>query len=443
MPLIVGRRLTLSPLAIFLMVAFWAWLWGPIGAFLAIPLSSTAQEVAPSVEDIYVARSFRESRIEPTSYCDAARVGFAGSTIEDRYTLRAVATRTSDGLVTDADAGTIGDLHACFGPIAADPASFNFYSEGSIGGATFTGRGNCLATRSNYPEPDVTGFRCYLDLSDLPPAYVGGQLTTNTVGTRNVLAGISDPPGYTQASIATVRLWKHRAGNVAAAATPAGAAAYAKYCASCHDQVGARIPTRAALAEMSPARILRTLDFGLMMSIAYPMKREEREAVAAFLGEANDDTAPPPSAFCTADRKIMARASSASWAGWGPSQDNTRYQTAERAGLRAADIARLELKWAYGFAGDIIAFGAPTVVNGTLFVGSASGAVQALDAQSGCLHWRYQANGPVRAAMTVATQGDDKTLGFSDPTGGVSGGTATTAGAPRCTPADELRVMFF
>jgi predicted PurR-regulated permease PerM len=39
MPMIVGRRLTLNPLAIFLMVAFWAWLWGPIGAFLAIPLS--------------------------------------------------------------------------------------------------------------------------------------------------------------------------------------------------------------------------------------------------------------------------------------------------------------------------------------------------------------------------------------------------------------------
>lgn len=38
-PMIIGRRMTLNPLAIFLMVAFWAWLWGPIGAFLAIPLS--------------------------------------------------------------------------------------------------------------------------------------------------------------------------------------------------------------------------------------------------------------------------------------------------------------------------------------------------------------------------------------------------------------------
>ena len=38
-PMIVGRHLTLNPLAVFLAVAFWAWLWGPFGAFLAVPLS--------------------------------------------------------------------------------------------------------------------------------------------------------------------------------------------------------------------------------------------------------------------------------------------------------------------------------------------------------------------------------------------------------------------
>lgn len=37
-PSIIGKRLTLSPGLVFLAVAFWAWLWGPIGAFLATPL---------------------------------------------------------------------------------------------------------------------------------------------------------------------------------------------------------------------------------------------------------------------------------------------------------------------------------------------------------------------------------------------------------------------
>jgi predicted PurR-regulated permease PerM len=37
-PAILGHRLTINPLAVFLSIAFWAWLWGPMGAFLAVPL---------------------------------------------------------------------------------------------------------------------------------------------------------------------------------------------------------------------------------------------------------------------------------------------------------------------------------------------------------------------------------------------------------------------
>ena len=38
-PAIVGRRITLNPLLVVLALAFWTWMWGPIGAFLAVPLS--------------------------------------------------------------------------------------------------------------------------------------------------------------------------------------------------------------------------------------------------------------------------------------------------------------------------------------------------------------------------------------------------------------------
>ena len=205
----------------------------------------------------------------------------------------------------------------------------------------------------------------------------------------------------------------------ASAAEVTGAAVYGKYCASCHDQTGARIPTRDALTELSPARILRTLDFGAMMSIAYPIKRGDREAVARFIGHGEDD--PPPPAAPTANR------TSASWpspqisvgpAG-SPDASNARFQSAASAALAAGDVPRLQLKWAYGFAGDVTAFGAPTILNGTIFVGSAGGAVQAIDAQTGCLHWMYQANGPVRSAMAVSSEGAQTTLVFSDQNGWV------------------------
>jgi predicted PurR-regulated permease PerM len=37
-PSIMGHRFTLHPLTVFLSLIFWTWLWGPIGAFLAVPL---------------------------------------------------------------------------------------------------------------------------------------------------------------------------------------------------------------------------------------------------------------------------------------------------------------------------------------------------------------------------------------------------------------------
>ncbi len=37
-PSVVGRKFTLNPLMVFLALVFWAWLWGPVGAFLATPL---------------------------------------------------------------------------------------------------------------------------------------------------------------------------------------------------------------------------------------------------------------------------------------------------------------------------------------------------------------------------------------------------------------------
>jgi predicted PurR-regulated permease PerM len=45
-PAIVGRQvLQVHPLAIFLGIGFWAWLWGPLGAFLAMPILIVARVV--------------------------------------------------------------------------------------------------------------------------------------------------------------------------------------------------------------------------------------------------------------------------------------------------------------------------------------------------------------------------------------------------------------
>ena len=37
-PVIMGHRLTLAPITVFIALVFWTWLWGPVGAFLAVPI---------------------------------------------------------------------------------------------------------------------------------------------------------------------------------------------------------------------------------------------------------------------------------------------------------------------------------------------------------------------------------------------------------------------
>jgi len=53
-PSLIGRQLTLSPLALFLSLAFWTWLWGPLGTFLATPILIAAaaiqNHIAPEEE---------------------------------------------------------------------------------------------------------------------------------------------------------------------------------------------------------------------------------------------------------------------------------------------------------------------------------------------------------------------------------------------------------
>ena len=38
-PAIIGRRITLNPLLVVLSLAFWTWMWGPLGALLAAPVA--------------------------------------------------------------------------------------------------------------------------------------------------------------------------------------------------------------------------------------------------------------------------------------------------------------------------------------------------------------------------------------------------------------------
>lgn len=44
-PMILGRRMTLNPLGVILSIVFWGWLWGVVGAIMAVPILATIKIV--------------------------------------------------------------------------------------------------------------------------------------------------------------------------------------------------------------------------------------------------------------------------------------------------------------------------------------------------------------------------------------------------------------
>ena len=105
-------------------------------------------------------------------------------------------------------------------------------------------------------------------------------------------------------------------------ASPSGEAVYQKRCSGCHEQTSPRIPHREALQKMPSTRILRALDSGAMMSIAFTMSREDRIAVASYLGTDAAVPGPLASAFCP-DRSVkLAAAPKVAWNGWSPGSSN-------------------------------------------------------------------------------------------------------------------------
>ncbi|MDP8984651.1 MAG: PQQ-binding-like beta-propeller repeat protein [Pseudomonadota bacterium] len=126
-----------------------------------------------------------------------------------------------------------------------------------------------------------------------------------------------------------------------------------------------------------------------------------RLAAAAALLFAAGVRAQPPGApeknICLEAASPVALGS-AQWNGWGRDVENTRYQP--EPAIRATDVPKLALKWAFGFQ-DSTVVGQPTVVDERLFVVSSTGRVYSLDAKTGCIYWTFNIGAGARTAITI------------------------------------------
>lgn len=63
-PLLLGHRLSLNPVALFVGLAFWFWIWGIPGAFIAVPLMATFKIFCDHIESLTAVGEFLGQRDE-------------------------------------------------------------------------------------------------------------------------------------------------------------------------------------------------------------------------------------------------------------------------------------------------------------------------------------------------------------------------------------------
>ncbi len=177
---------------------------------------------------------------------------------------------------------------------------------------------------------------------------------------------------------------------------------YQQRCAGCHEHPVGRVPPRSAITvSRSPEYVFRVLTNGAMMQQAAGLADDDKKAIAAYL------MGRLPLAAASADplgnrcptRPKPINLNGSNWIGWGGrGTSNTRYQP--NPGLRARDVPKLKLKWAFALPGPVSS--QATIVGDRIFVPTMTGSMVALDRQSGCTLWATDLGAPVRNASSVA-----------------------------------------
>ncbi len=203
------------------------------------------------------------------------------------------------------------------------------------------------------------------------------------------------------------------AGVVLAAPSPApqanGEALFQEHCKMCHEPAIDRAPTRTDMAQRSVVDITQVLTTGEMQPMTAGMTPDQVKALASYMSRdragGNPLSAEAPQAAAAPAGRAGGRGGAAApaalpdvmcatngpltpgktdWTSWGLDDANTHYQK-NGGGLKAADVPKLKVKWAFSVRGG--SYSQPTVLGDWMFFVVRGDGFYALDAKTGCVHW--------------------------------------------------------
>jgi quinoprotein glucose dehydrogenase len=174
-------------------------------------------------------------------------------------------------------------------------------------------------------------------------------------------------------------------------------------CASCHEPNIERAPSRATLAQMSPAQIAGALEGGVMAPMAVGLSKADIAMLAAHLGASATASATPallsPAAPAAAGAgKPVRAAQPAEWPAYNGNYASTRYSPLDQ--INPDTVKTLHIAWRQSLTPDVARAPGlkapppssnnqttPLMVGGKVYYSTGIGGVAALDAATGKVIW--------------------------------------------------------
>jgi len=189
-------------------------------------------------------------------------------------------------------------------------------------------------------------------------------------------------------------------------------------CGICHNGASPEAPLVAALKLMPEDQILTAMTTGVMRNQAMQLTAEQQKALAAYISEADPTEASNTivKGLCEEEDANTTTAATPHIDGWGMGHKNQRYYNQNDLKLNAANVGDLELDWVFAFPNASRARVQPTIAGNTLFTASQLGTVYALNRETGCIRWTFQADAEIRSALVIERDSTNKPshLYFSD-----------------------------
>ncbi|MEO8762837.1 MAG: PQQ-binding-like beta-propeller repeat protein [Ginsengibacter sp.] len=190
---------------------------------------------------------------------------------------------------------------------------------------------------------------------------------------------------------------------------------YYASCNSCHkDTIGNIAPGYSVMSGMTARAVLASMDNGKMRQQAATLSEKEREAVASWLTNSDlQSTMIPKEAFTSFSNHANVN-HTFDYSGWGGNSAGTGFRNGIQAGISAANIASLQLKWAFAFPEATIVRSKPALAGDWLIAGGQFGDLYAINRKTGKPGWHFAAGAAIRGAIVIQEGKNSTTAFFAD-----------------------------